>query len=95
MWGGPYGHGPNKNDFLLKRAQWFSDFTRLTNVVENYTFGSSFSYCVLHLKGEEVFGFAKQFIDCPLGAKNDYHCPNDANFSHPWIHVGQPNVVGM
>jgi hypothetical protein len=57
--GGPSGHGHDRNEFLLKRAQWLIDLARLTVVVANYTFGSSFSYCILHLEGEELFGSIK------------------------------------
>jgi hypothetical protein len=57
---------------------------------------SSFFYHTPHLKGEEDFGFAKQPIDCPLGANNDYHHPDRVNFSHPQAMVLaiQPNVIG-
>jgi len=47
------------NNFLLKKAQESSHLARLTTTVANYTSGSSFSYHTSHLKGEEVFGFAK------------------------------------
>jgi hypothetical protein len=64
--------------------------------VANYTFGSSFSYHVPHLKGEEVFGFVKQPADCPPSADNDFHHPDDVNFFRPQvtIPIAQPNVVG-
>jgi hypothetical protein len=63
--------------------------------VANYTSGFSFSYHILHLEGEEVFGSAKQPDDYPFNAKNDSHCPNCLNFSCPWITVLaiQSNVV--
>jgi hypothetical protein len=76
----PIGHRPNRNE---EEAQWSSDPTRLTIVVENYTSRSSFFYCAPHLKGEEVFGFAKRFADYPLGTNNDSHCRDHVNFFHP------------
>ncbi len=80
---------------MLRRAQWSSDPTRLMATMANYMFGSSFSYYVLHLEGEEVFGSAKQLANCPLGAKNDSHRPDHVNFSRPkvTIIITQPNVV--
>jgi hypothetical protein len=45
--------------------------------------GPSFSYCTLHLEGEEVFGFAKQFSNYPLGADNDFHRLNHVNLFCP------------
>ncbi len=58
--------------------------------------GSSFSYYVLHLEKEEVFGSTKHPVDCPLGVENDSHCPNHVNFFRPRVIVlvVQPNVVG-
>ncbi len=35
-------------------------------VVINYVSGSSFSYHASHLEGEEVFGFSKRPVHCPL-----------------------------
>jgi hypothetical protein len=94
--GGPSCHGPNRNEFLFKKAQHFSDFVRLVAIVANYTFGSSLFYHTPHLEGEEVFGFAKQHADCLLGVENDFHRLDCVNFSHPRIIVpiAQPNVVG-
>jgi hypothetical protein len=92
---GPSSNGFDRNDFLLRRAQCSSDPTRLMVSMANYTSGSSFSYCVLHLEGEEVFGSAKWFVNCFLGAKNDFHRPNHVNFSHPQVTfiIVQPNLV--
>ncbi len=92
----PIGHGPNKNELLLRRAQQFNDPTKLATVVANYTFGSSFFYRISNFEGEEVFGFVKRFVDCPFGGDNDYHRFNHMNFScsRVIIHVAQPNVVG-
>jgi hypothetical protein len=53
------GHGLDKNELLLRRAQGSNDPTKLVAIVANYTFGSSFTNCLPHLKGEKVFGFAK------------------------------------
>jgi hypothetical protein len=90
--GGPLGHGPDRNELLLKRACMLSDLARLAVVVTNYTFESCFTNRLSHLEeGEEVFGFAKQFFKCPHGVDNDSHCLNHVTFSHPRITV--PNVV--
>lgn len=51
--------------------------------VANYMFESSFTNRPLHLEGEEVFGFAKQLIECPPNVDNDSHFPNHVNFSYP------------
>jgi len=83
--GGPPSHGPNRNELLLRRAQGLSDLAKLTIVVENYMSRSSFTYHLLHLEEEEVFGFAKWHVDCPPSGDNDSHCPNCVNFSCPWI----------
>jgi hypothetical protein len=74
--GGPLGHGPNKNELLLRRAQGSSDIAKLVTIMANYTSMSSFTNCLLHLEEEEVFGFAKQPVDCPLDANNDSHRSN-------------------
>jgi hypothetical protein len=37
----------------------------------------------LHLKGEKVFGYAKQPINYPPDINNDSHHLDDVNFSHP------------
>jgi hypothetical protein len=42
-------------------------------------------------EGEKVFGFVKQFVNCPHGVDNDSHCLNHVIFSRPQITV--PNVV--
>ncbi len=55
----PTSHRFDRNELLVKKAQWSSDHARLMVVVANYMFGFSFSYYILHLKGEEVSGFAK------------------------------------
>jgi len=65
---------------------------RLVIVVTNYKFGSSFTNCLLHLEGEEVFGSAKQPANsCPLGTNIDSHHPNRANFFHPQVII--PDLV--
>jgi hypothetical protein len=61
----------------------------------NYTSISSFLYRTLHLEREEVFRFAKQPVNCPLGEDNDFHRPNRVNFFRPQVTILaiQPNVV--
>ncbi len=56
-------------------------------IVANYTSRSSFTNCLSHLKGEKVFGFAKQPIDYLPGAKEDSHHPHHVNFSRAWVSV--------
>jgi hypothetical protein len=81
--GDPNGQGPNKTELLLKKAQGSSDLAKLTADVANYTFGSSFTNCLLHLKEKEVFGFVMQLINCPLGANKNSHHPNCVSFFCP------------
>jgi hypothetical protein len=68
---------------LLKKAQGLNDPIRLVEVMANYTFGSSFINCLLHLEGEKVFGFSKQLTNCPPSVDNDSHRSNHVNFSCP------------
>ncbi len=95
MQGGPIGHGLNKNEFKLKMAQGSNDPTKLTTIVANFTFGSTFANCLLHLEREKVFGFAKQLVDCFLGIDQDSHRLDCVNFFHPWVFVPtpEPNIV--
>jgi hypothetical protein len=53
--GGPSGHGPNKNELLLRRAQVSHELIWLVATIENYRDGSSFMIHILHLEGEKVF----------------------------------------
>jgi hypothetical protein len=64
-------------------------------VMANYTSRSSFFYCLLHVKGEEVFGSAKRPTNCPPNVNNDSHCHDYVNLSRPQIivHVAQLNIV--
>jgi hypothetical protein len=72
---------------LLRRAQGSSDLAKLAVVVANYTSRSPFTNCLPHLKGEEVFGFAKRLIDCLPGVEEDSHCFDHVNFSCLWVFV--------
>jgi hypothetical protein len=60
--GGLFGHGPDRNEFLLRKAQESSDPYRLAATMANYTFGSSFFYYTSHLKGEEVLGLPTDLL---------------------------------
>jgi hypothetical protein len=81
--GGPPSHGPDRNDLLLRRGQGSSDLARLTIALANYMFGSSFTNHLPHFKGEKIFGYAKQLVDCPLGVDNDSHHRDHVNLSCP------------
>jgi hypothetical protein len=59
---GPTGHGLDKNEFLLKKAQGLSDLAKLAADVANYTFGSFFTNCPPHLEGEKVFGLLSDLL---------------------------------
>ncbi len=83
MRGGLAGHGLDRNELLLKKAQQLSDLARLAIVMANYMSESSFSRYTLHLKGEEVFGSAKQPVDCFPSVNNDFHWLDRVNFFHP------------
>ncbi len=94
--GGPYGHGPDRNKLLLRRAQRLTDLARLPAIVANYTFGSSFTNRLPHLEGEEVVGSSKWLVNCPLNIDNDSHHLDHVNFSCPrvTILVVKFNIVG-
>jgi len=61
----------------------------------NYKSRLSFTNCLPHLKGKEVFRSSKQPIDCPPNVGKDSHRPNCVNLSHPWITILaiKPNIV--
>jgi hypothetical protein len=56
-------------------------------IVANYTSKSCFTNRLSHFEGKEVFSFANQPVDCPLSGKNDSHCLDHVNFSHPRITI--------
>ncbi len=85
--GGLPGHGPDKNELLLRRTQGLSDHAKLVVIVANYTSRSSFTNHLLHLQGEEVFRFAKWHVDCPLSAIKDSHHPYCVNLSSPQVSI--------
>jgi hypothetical protein len=45
------GHGFNRNELLLRRAQWSNDLAKLVIIVANYTSRSSFFNYAPHLEG--------------------------------------------
>jgi len=51
---GPFSHGLNMNELLLKRAHMLEDPTKLAITIANYAFRYSFTTQILHLEGEEV-----------------------------------------
>jgi len=61
----------------------------------NYTFGLSFTNCLPHLKGKEVFGSSNWPVDSPLNVDNDSHHTNRVNFFCPQVifPIVEPNVV--
>jgi hypothetical protein len=93
--GGPSSHDFDRNELLLERVRGLNELATLAITLANYMFGSSFTNCLPHLEGEEVFGSSKQFVDCPLSTDNDSHCHDHVNFSHPrvTIPVVEPNIV--
>jgi hypothetical protein len=93
--GGPTGHGPNKNELLLRKAQGLSDLAKLVTDVANYTSGSFFTNCPPHLEGKEVFGFAKQLVNCVLSIHKDSHHFDHMNFFCPQVSVMaiKPNIM--
>ncbi len=84
------GHGLDKNELLLRKAQGLSDLAKLTVVVANFTSRSSFTNHLLHLEGKEVFGFAKQLVNCLLGVNEDSHHLNHVNFFCPRESISGP-----
>jgi hypothetical protein len=59
---GLIGHGPDRNELLLKKAQWSIETIRLVVVVPNYTSKSSFSNHDLHSKGRRFFGLPNNML---------------------------------
>jgi len=61
----------------------------------NYTFKSSFTTCLLHLKGKDVFRFSKWLVEYPPSNDNDSQHPDHVNLSRPQITVliVEPNIV--
>ncbi len=96
MWGGLAGHELDRNELLLRRAQWSNDLAKLAIVVANYMFGSSFFNYTPHFEGEEVFGFAKWPTNCLPSVDNDSHRPHHVNLFPPRVIVffAQHNIVG-
>ncbi len=95
MQGGPFGHGHDRNKLLLRRVQGSSDLARLAVIMANYTSKSSFTNCLLHLKGKEDFGSSKQYNDYLPCVDNDSHCFNHMNFFHLQITIPtiESNIV--
>jgi hypothetical protein len=93
--GNPFGHGLDKNELLLRRAQGLSGPIRFVTTMANYMFESSFTNHLSHLEGKDIFGYAKQLANCPPNANKDSHHPNHVNFSHPRITIPtvEPNMV--
>jgi hypothetical protein len=93
--GSPSSHGLDRNELLGLRIQRLSDPTRLATIVANYTSKSSFTNCLPHLKGEEVFGSSKWPTNCPPSVDNDSHYLDRVNFSSPRIitFAIEPNVM--
>jgi len=59
---------------------------RLATIVTNFMFEFSFTNCLPHLRGEEVFGYAKRPTNsCPPSIDNDSHHLNHVNFFCPLI----------
>jgi hypothetical protein len=93
--GGRTGHEPNKTELLLRRAQGSSDLAKIVVIVANYTFGSSFTNRLSHLKRKKMFRFAKRPIDCPPSIDEDSHHLDHVNFFLPWVYVRiiEPDIV--
>ncbi len=69
-----------------KRLASQVNLARLATILTNFMFGSSFTNCLPHLKGEEVFGFAMWPTNsCPPSIDNDSHHFNHVNFSCPRV----------
>ncbi len=79
----------------MRRAHFSGDVSKLATIIANYTFESLFTIWILHLEGEEVFGFAKHDVDFLLRVDDESRRPNCINFSHPCVAIFayQPNSV--
>lgn len=62
---------------------------------KNFISKLSFTNCLLHLEGKEVFRFSKWLTDYPHGVDNDSHCSDCVNFSHPRgiVLATEPDIV--
>jgi hypothetical protein len=56
---GRLGIGPYRDKLRLHRVSQSSDPLQMANVVTILTLGFSYTSKILHLEGEEVFGFVK------------------------------------
>ncbi len=93
--GGPFGHGLDSNEFLLKRAHVLGDLTKLMASIANYAFESLSTTQILHPWNEEVCGLAKCGFDYSLGINDDSHRLDCINISLPHVVVtpNQPNAM--
>jgi hypothetical protein len=97
LWGGPFGHGADRNELLLKRAHVLKDVIKLVTIMANYAFDPHLWHRIFtsRLEGEEVFGLAKHNTVCYLWADDNSHRFNHVNFFYPYVIVPpiQPNII--
>jgi hypothetical protein len=88
------GHGLDKNELLLRRAQWFNDPAKLAAIVVNYMSISSFSNHTLHSRGRRFLGLPSDVLIVVLMQKMIF-IVLFVNFFHlgVTIFVAQPNIV--
>ncbi len=72
-----------------------NDSAIFVTIVANYMYGSSFTNCLLHFEGENVFGSFKRLTYCPPSTDNDSHCLGCENSFRPRVIVfaTKPNIV--
>jgi hypothetical protein len=70
---------------FFRRAHFPGDVSKLAIAITNYISRFSFTTRTFHLKGGEVFGFAKCGVDFSLDVDDKSHRPNHINFSHPHV----------
>ncbi len=87
MRGGPFEQGPDRNEFLLRRAHVSGDVFNLVATIANYAYEFSFTKQTPHLEGEEVFGSSKRSVDFFPKVDDESHRLDHVNFSHPHVVV--------
>jgi hypothetical protein len=70
----------NRDELQLHRVNQYGDPLQMAVVVAKLASSSSYTSKILHLEGEEVFGFVKQKKNLPLGLEGDSHRHDHAKF---------------
>ncbi len=83
----------NRDELQLRKASQFSDPLQMAIVVAKLALDYSYTSKILHLEGEEIFGFVKWKQNLPLGLEGDSHRHDRAIFSYMWVEFSSCNFV--